>query len=43
MVKEAEEVFRSYAFHRYQQEREEGGAEVPTDPEIAQIQQELSR
>ncbi|KFO88267.1 Bcl-2 homologous antagonist/killer, partial [Buceros rhinoceros silvestris] len=42
VVKEAEEVFRSYAFYRYQQEREEGGAEVPVDPEIAQIQQELS-
>lgn len=40
VVKEAEEVFRSYAFYRYQQEREEGGDE---DPEIAQIQQEPSR
>ncbi|XP_050182827.1 bcl-2 homologous antagonist/killer isoform X1 [Myiozetetes cayanensis] len=38
---EAEEVFRSYAFYRYQQEREERGAEVPTDPEIEQIQQDL--
>ncbi|NWU28958.1 BAK protein, partial [Dyaphorophyia castanea] len=38
---EAEEVFRSYAFYRYQQEREERGAEVPPDPEIEQIQQDL--
>ncbi|NXF81052.1 BAK protein, partial [Sclerurus mexicanus] len=38
---EAEEVFRSYAFYRYRQEREERGAEVPTDPEIEQIQQDL--
>ncbi|NWR63004.1 BAK protein, partial [Bucorvus abyssinicus] len=42
VVKEAEEVFRSYAFYRYQQEREEGGDQVPMDPEIAQIQQEPS-
>ncbi|NXM06098.1 BAK protein, partial [Tyrannus savana] len=38
---EAEEVFQSYAFYRYRQEREERGAEVPTDPEIEQIQQDL--
>ncbi|NWQ59556.1 BAK protein, partial [Neopipo cinnamomea] len=38
---EAEEVFRSYAFYRYRQEREERGTEVPTDPEIEQIQQDL--
>ncbi|NXA67789.1 BAK protein, partial [Mohoua ochrocephala] len=41
VAKEAEEVFRSYAFYRYQQEREERGAEVPPDPEIEQIQQDL--
>ncbi|NWH66290.1 BAK protein, partial [Geococcyx californianus] len=41
VVKETEEVFRSYAFHRYQQEREERGEEVPVDPEIVEIQQEL--
>ncbi|XP_043356398.1 bcl-2 homologous antagonist/killer isoform X2 [Dermochelys coriacea] len=40
VAQETEEVFRSYAFYRYQQEREEGGAEVPMDPEIAEIQQE---
>ncbi|NWT03332.1 BAK protein, partial [Mionectes macconnelli] len=38
---EAEEVFRSYACYRYRQEREERGAEVPPDPEIEQIQQDL--
>lgn len=41
MAQETEEVFRSYTFYRYQQEREEGGAEVPMDPEIMEIQQEL--
>ncbi|XP_065260163.1 bcl-2 homologous antagonist/killer [Emys orbicularis] len=40
VAQETEEVFRSYAFYRYQQEREEGGGEVPMDPEIAEIQQE---
>ncbi|NXD84815.1 BAK protein, partial [Halcyon senegalensis] len=42
VVEETEEVFRSYAFYRYQQERAERGAEVPMDPEIVEIQQELS-
>uniref|UniRef100_U3JMQ7 Bcl-2 homologous antagonist/killer n=1 Tax=Ficedula albicollis TaxID=59894 RepID=U3JMQ7_FICAL len=41
VAEEAEEVFRSYAFHRYQQERQERGAELPPDPEIEQIQQDL--
>ncbi|XP_063274707.1 bcl-2 homologous antagonist/killer [Prinia subflava] len=41
VAEEAEEVFRSFAFYRYQQEREERGAEVPPDPEIEQIQQDL--
>ncbi|NXA06904.1 BAK protein, partial [Sapayoa aenigma] len=41
VAEEAEEVFRSYAFYRYRQEREERGAEVPRDPEIEQIQQNL--
>uniref|UniRef100_A0A8V1A9Q3 Bcl-2 homologous antagonist/killer n=3 Tax=Gallus gallus TaxID=9031 RepID=A0A8V1A9Q3_CHICK len=41
VAQETEEVFRSYTFYRYQQEREEGGAEVPMDPEIMEIQQEL--
>nr|XP_047909680.1 bcl-2 homologous antagonist/killer isoform X1 [Anser cygnoides] len=41
VAQETEEVFRSYAFYRYQQEREESGEEVPLDPEIAEIQQEL--
>ncbi|NWS62534.1 BAK protein, partial [Chunga burmeisteri] len=41
VVEETEEVFRSYAFYRYQQEREERGEEVPADPEIMDIQQEL--
>uniref|UniRef100_A0A8C8RGB1 Bcl-2 homologous antagonist/killer n=1 Tax=Pelusios castaneus TaxID=367368 RepID=A0A8C8RGB1_9SAUR len=40
VAQETEEVFRSYAFYRYQQEREEGGTTVPMDPEIAEIQQE---
>ncbi|XP_005309412.1 bcl-2 homologous antagonist/killer [Chrysemys picta bellii] len=40
VAQETEEVFRSYAFYRYQQEREESGGEVPMDPEIAEIQQE---
>ncbi|KAM6398937.1 bcl-2 homologous antagonist/killer [Rhynochetos jubatus] len=41
VAKETEVVFRSYAFYRYQQEREERGEEVPMDPEIVEIQQEL--
>ncbi|NXW47154.1 BAK protein, partial [Nyctiprogne leucopyga] len=41
VVEETEVVFRSYAFYRYQQEREERGEEVPMDPEIVEIQQEL--
>ncbi|NWX59370.1 BAK protein, partial [Promerops cafer] len=41
VAEEAEEVFQSYAFYRYQQEREERGAELPPDPEIEQIQQDL--
>ncbi|NXQ57248.1 BAK protein, partial [Anthoscopus minutus] len=41
VAEEAEEVFWSYAFHRYQQERAERGAELPPDPEILQIQQDL--
>lgn len=43
VAQETEEVFRSYAFYRYQQEREESGEEVPLDPEIAEIQQDLGR
>ncbi|XP_068015905.1 bcl-2 homologous antagonist/killer isoform X1 [Melanerpes formicivorus] len=39
VVEETEEVFRSYAFHRYRREREEG-EEVPLDPEIEEFQQE---
>ncbi|NWI78476.1 BAK protein, partial [Dryoscopus gambensis] len=41
VAREAQEVFRSFAFYRYQQEREERGADVPPDPEIEQIQQDL--
>uniref|UniRef100_H9H1N8 Bcl-2 homologous antagonist/killer n=1 Tax=Meleagris gallopavo TaxID=9103 RepID=H9H1N8_MELGA len=41
VAQQTEEVFRSYTFYRYQQEREEGGEEVPMDPEIMEIQQEL--
>ncbi|XP_030324615.1 bcl-2 homologous antagonist/killer isoform X1 [Calypte anna] len=41
VAEETEEVFRSYAFHRYQQERVERGEEMPVDPEIMEIQQEL--
>ncbi|NWX22505.1 BAK protein, partial [Aegotheles bennettii] len=41
VAEETEEVFRSYAFYRYQQEREERGEEMPVDPEIVEIQKEL--
>lgn len=41
VAEEAEEVFRSFVFHRYQQERKEQGAELPPDPEIEQIQLDL--
>lgn len=43
MAEETEEVFRSYAFYRYEQEREERGAEVPVDQEIMDIEEELGR
>lgn len=43
VAEEAEEVFRGFAFYRYQQERQERGAEVPRDLEIEQIQQDLAR
>uniref|UniRef100_A0A8C3NN90 Bcl-2 homologous antagonist/killer n=1 Tax=Cyanoderma ruficeps TaxID=181631 RepID=A0A8C3NN90_9PASS len=41
VAEEAEGVFRSFAFYRYQQERQERGAELRPDPEIEQIQQDL--
>ncbi|NXP34788.1 BAK protein, partial [Leiothrix lutea] len=41
VAEEAEEVFRSFALCRYQQERQERGAELPRDPEIEQIQQDV--
>ncbi|NXO45293.1 BAK protein, partial [Locustella ochotensis] len=41
VAEEAEEVFRSFAFYYYQQERQERGAEVLPDPEIEQIRQDL--
>ncbi|KFP84183.1 Bcl-2 homologous antagonist/killer, partial [Acanthisitta chloris] len=41
VVEETEEVFCSYVFHRYQQEREERGEELPRDTEIEQIKQDL--
>ncbi|KFP15448.1 Bcl-2 homologous antagonist/killer, partial [Egretta garzetta] len=41
VAEETEEVFRSYAFYRHQQEREERGEEVPMDPEIMEVEQEL--
>ncbi|NWV10540.1 BAK protein, partial [Ptilonorhynchus violaceus] len=41
VAEEAEEVFRGYASYCYQQEREERGAELPPDPEMEQIQQDL--
>ncbi|NXT18057.1 BAK protein, partial [Syrrhaptes paradoxus] len=41
VAEETEEVFCSYAFYRYQQEREERGEEVPMDPEILEVQQQL--
>nr|XP_056700797.1 bcl-2 homologous antagonist/killer [Euleptes europaea] len=40
VAQQTEEVFRSYAYHRYQQELEQNEADVPIDPEIAAIQQE---
>ncbi|XP_060089264.1 bcl-2 homologous antagonist/killer [Heteronotia binoei] len=40
VAQQTEEVFQSYAFHRYQQELEQNEADVPIDPEIAAIQQE---
>lgn len=43
VAEETEEVFRSYAFYRHQQEREERGEEVPMDPEIMEVEQELGR
>ncbi|NWR77353.1 BAK protein, partial [Centropus unirufus] len=41
VAEETKEVFCSYAFYRYQQERETRGEEMPIDPEIVEIQQEL--
>ncbi|NWR01300.1 BAK protein, partial [Paradoxornis webbianus] len=41
VAEEAEEVFQSFAFYRYRQERQERGAELPPDPELEQIQQDL--
>ncbi|XP_013912039.1 PREDICTED: bcl-2 homologous antagonist/killer [Thamnophis sirtalis] len=40
VAQQTEEVFQSYAFHRYQQEQEQTEGDVPVDPEIAAIQQE---
>uniref|UniRef100_A0A8C5SDR0 Bcl-2 homologous antagonist/killer n=1 Tax=Laticauda laticaudata TaxID=8630 RepID=A0A8C5SDR0_LATLA len=40
VAEQTEEVFQSYAFHRYQQEREQTEGDMPVDPEIAAIQQE---
>uniref|UniRef100_A0A2D4ILP5 Bcl-2 homologous antagonist/killer n=1 Tax=Micrurus lemniscatus lemniscatus TaxID=129467 RepID=A0A2D4ILP5_MICLE len=40
VAEQTEEVFQSYAFHRYQQEQEQTEGDVPIDPEIAAIQQE---
>ncbi|NWH86608.1 BAK protein, partial [Aegithalos caudatus] len=40
VAQEAEEVFQAFAAYRYQQEREERGAEVPPDPEMEQIQRD---
>ncbi|NWS91316.1 BAK protein, partial [Toxostoma redivivum] len=42
VAQEAEEIFQSYAFCLYQQEREEQGAELLPDPEMEQIQLDLS-
>ncbi|XP_062461544.1 bcl-2 homologous antagonist/killer isoform X2 [Pezoporus occidentalis] len=41
VAEETEEVFRSYAYYRYEQEREERGEEVPVDQEIMDIEEEL--
>ncbi|NXM96045.1 BAK protein, partial [Sylvia borin] len=41
VAQEAEKVFQSFAFYRYQQERQERGAELPQDQEIEQIQWDL--
>uniref|UniRef100_A0A803TLD5 Bcl-2 homologous antagonist/killer n=1 Tax=Anolis carolinensis TaxID=28377 RepID=A0A803TLD5_ANOCA len=40
VAQETEEVFQSYAFYRYQQEREQTEGDVPHDPEIAAIPHE---
>ncbi|NXR69130.1 BAK protein, partial [Rhadina sibilatrix] len=41
VAEEAGEVFQSFASYLYQQERQERGAELPPDPEMEQIQQDL--
>ncbi|XP_060629117.1 bcl-2 homologous antagonist/killer [Anolis sagrei] len=40
VAQETEEVFQSYAFYRYQQEREQTEGDVPHDPEIAEVPHE---
>ncbi|GAB5571411.1 bcl-2 homologous antagonist/killer [Prionailurus iriomotensis] len=42
VARDTEEVFRSYVFHRYQQEQEAEGAAAPTDPEIVTLPLEPS-
>ncbi|XP_066481151.1 bcl-2 homologous antagonist/killer isoform X2 [Tiliqua scincoides] len=39
VAEQTEEVFESYVFYRYQQEREQNEADVPVDPEITEMQQ----
>lgn len=43
VVEQTEEVFESYVFYRYQQEREQNEADVPVDPEITEMQERPDR
>ncbi|XP_053105890.1 bcl-2 homologous antagonist/killer isoform X2 [Hemicordylus capensis] len=40
VAQQTEEVFQSYAFHRYRQEQEQNGVDMPVDPEMIEIQPE---
>uniref|UniRef100_A0A8D0PIV2 BCL2 antagonist/killer 1 n=1 Tax=Sus scrofa TaxID=9823 RepID=A0A8D0PIV2_PIG len=42
VARDTEEVFRSYVFHRHQQEQEAEGAAAPTDPEMVTLPLEPS-
>ncbi|XP_029428389.1 bcl-2 homologous antagonist/killer [Rhinatrema bivittatum] len=42
VFEETEDVFRSYAFHRYQMEQDTNTEEAPVDPEITEISGQLN-